>query len=1074
MQTSKTLIRILTITLATTLVVGCSKEGKKARFLSEADNYFKSGDYDKAKLSYLNVVRLDSQNALAFERIGAMWLEEGVPLRALAFLAKASALAPDNAEYRTRLSRSYLAMGRHADAKKEALKVLEQVPDSGDAIIALAEAAQTKEDIEETGQQLQKFPNKNSLPFYLASANLFLHQGNLSAAEDALRQALTNDPKSAAAHTMLGDLYLIRKDPTQAGEEFKKAADLAPIRSTERLKYAAFKSSIGDAEEVKRISSEMTTKTPDYLPGWCLMGEVALNGKKYDEAISLLQNVFSRDPENLDGRRLESRVLMAKGETKKALGILERLDQTYPDSPLIKYELAGAYLKDSKLNQAKVALDQAISINPNYADAILLLADINLRSGHSEAVVEPMTGLLKKNPEFRPAALLLAAAYGSLDRYDDAAIITGEQAKAAPSDPQAQMAFGLTLRQAKRNAEARQAFEKAAQLAPDSLWPVDQLIEIDLLEKHFDAARERVRRQFQKTPDAPAAHFLEGKILAREQKWDLAEVELQKALQLDPNFGGAYDLLVQTYLASDKLPQALSQLQTQLSKDPSNASALMMLALLYERTTDFAKARDAYEQLLRSNPDSVTALNNLACLYADRLNDLGKAYDLVRKARELQANDPAIADTFGWILSKRGEYQQALPILQDSAAKLPDSPEVQFHLGMTAYLMGQTDIARVALQKAANASKDFPGKEESKRRLALLKSDSGTSQELSLAQLEAMAKEQPNDVVSQMRLGETYEKQGAMDKAAAAFEQAVKLNPRLASATIKLAQLYAGSLQNKEKAFVYAKKARELMPNDPQVTSILGKVAYRTGNFTWSYSLLQEAARQRENDPAVFHDLAWAAYSLGKLGEAREIMQKAVTISPNFPESADAKKFLSLTALTENPKELLAAENTIQNELKADPQYLPARMAQAALDEQRGQLKPAVEIYTDILRRSPDFATAQKRLASLYAKEPSTTAAAYDLATKARKALPDDAQLAELLGQLSYQKREYQRAIQLLQESARKSTLNADSLFYLGMSQLQTKQSNEGRDALNQALVAGLREPLASEARHALAGQQSE
>ena len=688
------------------------------------------------------------------------------------------------------------------------------------------------------------------------------------------------------------------------------------------------------------------------------------------------------------------------------------------------------------------------------------------RPQHGEAVIEPMTRLLKKNPELRPAALVLAAAYGSLDRFDDAAVITGEQARLAPRDPQAQMALGLTLRQAKRNGEARQAFEKAAELAPESLWPMDQLIELDILEKHFDAARETIRHQFQKTPDSPAAHFFEGKILSAEQKWDLAEAELQKTLRLDSNFAGAYDLLVQTYLASNKLPQALSQLQTQLSKDPNDASALMMLALLYERTNHFAQARDAYERLLRVNPDSIAALNNLACIYADRLGDLGKAYDLARKAREQQANDPAIADTFGWVLFKRGEYQQALPILQESAAKLPDSPEVQFHLGMTAYMMGQTDSARVALQKAANAAKDFPGKEESKRRLALLKTGNGASPELSLSQLEAMVKEQPNDLISQMRLGEAYEKQGASDKAAAAFEQALKLNPGLTAAITKLAQLYAGPLQNKEKAFVYAKKARERTPGDPQATRILGKVAYQTGNFTWSYSLLQEAARQTENDPSLLHDLAWAAYSLGKLGEAREIMQKAVTASSNFPEAADARIFLSLTALDENPKALLAAENEIQKQLQADSQYLPALMAQAALDEQRGQIKPAAEIYSNILRRSPDFAAAQKRLATLYAQEPSTTSAAYDLATKARKTLPDDTQLSELLGRLSYEKKEYQRAIQLLQESARKSTLSANSLFYLGMSQLQTKQANEARDALNQALVGGLQEPLASEARH--------
>jgi len=203
-------------------------------------------------------------------------------------------------------------------------------------------------------------------------------------------------------------------------------------------------------------------------------------------------------------------------------------------------------------------------------------------------------------------------------------------------------------------------------------------------------------------------------------------------------------------------------------------------------------------------------------------------------------------------------------------------------------------------------------------------------------------------------------------------------------------------------------------------------------------------------------------------------MQKVLTTNPNSPQVADARKFLALTALDENPKELTAAESQVQNELKSNPEYVPAVMARAALDAQRGQVKPVTEVYIDILRRFPDFAPAQKRLATLYAQKPSTTAAAYDLAAKARKTLPDDAELAELLGRLSYEKKEYERAIQLLQESARKRPLNADSLFYLGMSQLQTRQKAEARGVLDQALVAGLQEPLATEAKRALADLQRE
>ena len=518
----------------------------------------------------------------------------------------------------------------------------------------------------------------------------------------------------------------------------------------------------------------------------------------------------------------------------------------------------------------------------------------------------------------------------------------------------------------------------------------------------------------------------------------------------------------------------MSQLQAELSKNPNNASALMTLALVYERMQDYPKARDAYEKLLSINPDFVAALNNLACLYTEQLNNLDKAYELARKARDLQGEDASVGDTLGWVLYKRGEYQQALTILQESAEKAADNPEIQFHLGMTAYMMGQTDVAKAALRKAAGSDKDFPGKDESKRRLASLDSGKAGSPELSVSQLEAMTKAQPNDLISQIRLGEAYEKQGAWDKAAAAFEQAEKLNPKLASTVTKLAQLNAGPLQNKEKALAYAKKARQLAPSDSQVAGILGKVAYQSGNFSWSYSLLQEAARQRQNDASVLYDLAWAAYSLGKVNEARDAMQKVVTAGAEPSQAADAKKFLALTVLDENPKELTAAEGEVQKELKSNPEYVPALMAQAALLAQRGDAKAATEAYSNILRRLPDFAPAQKRLAALYAQDPSKVAAAYDLATKARKTLPDDPDLSQLLGRFSYEKKEYPRAIQLFQESARKRPLDADSLFYLGMSQLQTKQKTEAQGVLNQALVAGLHEPLAAEAKRALADLQHE
>jgi tetratricopeptide (TPR) repeat protein len=231
-------------------------------------------------------------------------------------------------------------------------------------------------------------------------------------------------------------------------------------------------------------------------------------------------------------------------------------------------------------------------------------------------------------------------------------------------------------------------------------------------------------------------------------------------------------------------------------------------------------AQEAYERLLSLRPDFVPALNNLAYLYAERLNQLDKAYDLARKARALKPEDAATADTFGWILYKKGDFERALTLLKESASKLPNMPEIQFHLGMACYMMGQIEAARTALRQAADAQSDFPGRRDLERRLAVLEDGSGKLTKPSRDELETILLRQPGDIVALLRLGETYEREGEFAKAASAYEKAVEVNPSLFPAFVKLAKLYAGPLGNREKAAEFGRKARILAPDDPQAAAI--------------------------------------------------------------------------------------------------------------------------------------------------------------------------------------------------------------------------------------------------------------
>src|SRR3984893_9143917 len=233
--------RVLTATgllLVAAFVCGCSAGAKKSRIQARADQYFQSGEYEKAKVEYLNLLRLE-QNPKALQQIGFIWMKEGAPLRAVPFLIKVKELAPENVEARTQLAIALMALGNLSEARKEAMAVLQRDPGNSSAIVTLADAS-TKDQVAGAEQQLDKFPDKNTPAFHLAKARLAATKGEMSTEADELQQAVRTEPKSARAHLALGYTYQIRGNPDHAGQELKTASELAPPRSEERIRYAEF------------------------------------------------------------------------------------------------------------------------------------------------------------------------------------------------------------------------------------------------------------------------------------------------------------------------------------------------------------------------------------------------------------------------------------------------------------------------------------------------------------------------------------------------------------------------------------------------------------------------------------------------------------------------------------------------------------------------------------------------------------------------------------------------------------------------------------------------------------------
>ncbi len=1062
------LIPTLTLVMLAAIAgAGCTAKLKASYHLRRANNYFNSGQFDQAVIEYKNVLKNNQQNAQAWSRLGVIYLDQGRVGEAAQILARAQQLATNNLEVRLKLGTIYLGAGRLKEAREEAGFVLDKNPKDPQAPILLAEAATTNQ-IAETRQRLQKMSQSGeTAPLEVALGTLSFRQRDLQAAGVFFKTAVKLDPKCSDAYSALGNWYVAQKDLKQADQAFKTAAELAPPRSGKALQYAQFKILTGDAAAGKQLLQDIVKKTPDYLPASIELARLAAADKKYADGVTLLGNVLSRDPQNLEGVLLKSRLELQQGQAAQSVADLEGLARVFDKVPVVYYQLALARLANNETDKAVGDLNQALTLNPKYADAILALAEIQIRTGNVAPAIVSLKPLAQQQPPIVPARLLLAEAYRDQGSLDSAAQIYRGLEKAYPTNAQLPLLLGTTLLQQKDNAGARAEFDQALKLAPDYFQALEQLVNLDLMEKQYDAAQQRVQQRIGHNPKAAELQLLLANVLAARGDTNQAESALSKAIELQPDSQQAYLMLAQLYTAANQNQKALADLQAALAKNPKDATALMLMGMTYNAEKDYKDARDAYEKLLVLIPNNGVALNNLAYLYAENLGDLDKGYQLAQKARDLAPTDPAVADTLGWIQFQKRQYSSALSLLRESAAQLYDVPDVQFHLGMTCYMMGDEANARTAFQRALQLTGDFPEKNECNQCLAVLAIDANTAGADTRAWLEKRVASQPNDSIALMRLAAIYQREGTMDKARATYEAALQANPQNVTAMVNLAQLYAP--QDPQKAFNMAKSAYNLAPNDSLVTHTLGRLAFLTGDYKWSLSLLQLTVQAQPQNPEVLYDLGEAFYSAGRVQEARTAIQSALQTGTVFSRTNEAQRFLALTGLADKPAQVLAAQSQVEAILKSAPDYVPALMVKAAIAEQKPDLAAAEQTYTGVLRHYPDFAPAQKQMAILYAKDPKNDATAYPLAVKARAAFPNDPEVAKVLGMIVYRQGDYSRAASLLQESARQKSGDAETMYYLGMAQYHLKNRAESKAALQRAMDLNLSGDQAVEARRILA-----
>ena len=144
----------------------------------------------------------------------------------------------------------------------------------------------------------------------------------------------------------------------------------------------------------------------------------------------------------------------------------------------------------------------------------------------------------------------------------------------------------------------------------------------------------------------------------------------------------------------------------------ADADALYQVAHQYERVGQKATTEKVLREVLALEADHAPAANDLGYLLAEQGRELERAEALARLAVGAEPHNPSFLDSLGWVLYKRGRFDEARRHLERSAQiqESGDGPDpvVLDHLGDTVYRQGDAAAAGAHWQDALRRLAEMP------------------------------------------------------------------------------------------------------------------------------------------------------------------------------------------------------------------------------------------------------------------------------------------------------------------------------------------------------------------------------
>lgn len=739
------------------LFPACRNTSRAKQHVTQGNEYFSRKQFAAAESEYRQAIEIDHDSADAYYRLGLLQSRHEHPTAASESFSRSIDLDPRNNDARLRLAELQIASTQYAEAKRQAEAVLQREGRNAAAHRLLGEIALHEDQYaaaeDELNQAIALAPQdpqpyevlglvqlldseygaaektfqtaveiKPDPQTYINLANFYKGQNKPDHAEQVLRQGIDKLPSAVELPIALASLYRERNRAGDAKGFLDHIEADQKNYADGRLAVANFLLENGDAASaLERFRAIANGDNNDDKGAAKKVAECYLKLGRWQDAE---QWIRQRDPDNRnpDFRLFKARAYLGEMRLRDASSELQKLIKDSPDLPSVYFYLSQVYSAQEQPVRAQQALNDALRVQPGYLPALLGLGNMSLQQRIPDAALAYASRVIATSFWISDAHIIAGNSYLQQGDLNQAQRAFELAAGLNPRNPASYEHLGQVLAARGDLAGAEKSYENALTIVPDYAPALNGLADALWKQGKKKQASARLDRQIALEPNAFQLYVAKAEFCISQNDWTCAEHGYQHALALKPSYVNGYLALAHVYAATNRPQQMIQEYESARTQFPEYVPAYILLAEVYEYTGNIDQGRETYRDALKVDPDSYQAMSNLARLYANHGGSLSDALELAQKAKELQADDPGVNDTLGWIYYKQGLYRSAIPVLEAAATKSPQIAEFRFHLGMAYLAAGQPAQAHDSLQAALQSG--LSGEDARAAREALQKAGS--------------------------------------------------------------------------------------------------------------------------------------------------------------------------------------------------------------------------------------------------------------------------------------------------------------------------------------------------------------